>query len=91
MKPVILRETADRQNALLWSVRNLAGSRRDSISHRSKRTGISEGAVKYMEDLYGISIIQGLGALAESGNSRMNHGNRQRMRAIRVWKNWMIC
>lgn len=24
-----------------------------------------EGAVKYMEDLYGISIIQGLGALAE--------------------------
>mgnify|MGYP000503195820 CR=1 FL=1 len=41
MKPVILRETADRQNALLWSVRNLAGSRRDSISHRSKRTGIS--------------------------------------------------
>ena len=50
-----------------------------------------EGAVKYMEDLYGISIIQGLGALQKSGNSRKLPGNRQRMRAIRVWKNWMIC
>ena len=51
-----------------------------------------EGAVKYMEDLYGISIIQGLGASGRKvGNSRKLPGNRQRMRAIRVWKNWMIC
>ena len=60
------RETADRQNALLWSVRGLAGSRRDSISHRSKTDRhFGKELSKYMEDLYGISIIQGLGALAE--------------------------
>ena len=65
MKPVILRETADRQNALLWSVRNLAGSRRDSISHRSKRTGISGRRCQ----IYGRSVwdfdYSRIGALAE--------------------------
>ena len=65
MKPVILRETADRQNALLWSVRGLAGSRRDSISHRSKRTGISGRRCQ----IYGRSVwdfdYSRIGALAE--------------------------
>lgn len=50
-----------------------------------------EGAVKYMEDLYGISIIQGLGALAEKWEQQEITGEQTRMRVIRVWKNWMIC
>ena len=40
----------------------------------------------------GISVVfKDWGLWQKSGNSRKLPGNRQRMRAIRVWKNWMIC
>ena len=51
--------------------------------------------IQFLTDQNGQAFREGAvkdwGPWQKSGNSRKLPGNRQRMRVIRVWKNWMIC